>query len=165
MLSGQNQEFPDPLRLKVFSQGDRREQKAAADADALEERKPVFIQPRHQRNHAGFISRFGPAPKPPLLDGRWDIRPRADEQGTRDSHHPLAGSTPGARGKLTSRRGDVGANDGEVSGLKFKDVRTTVPAGARQCSGRVIQSKSSNKHGRTLTLVIYCVKQKLTIVI
>jgi hypothetical protein len=62
---------------------------------------------------------------------------------------------------LTSRRGDVGANDGEVAGLKFKDIRTTVPAGARQCSGRVIQTKSSNKHWRTVILIIYSVKPKL----
>lgn len=100
-----------------------------------------------------------------MLDGRWDIRPRPDEQGTRNSYYPLAGSTPGACRKLTSRRGDVGANYGEVAGLKLKDIRTTVPAGTRQCSGRVIQPKSSNKHGRTLTLVIYCVKRKVTIVI
>jgi hypothetical protein len=96
-----------------------------------------------------------------LLDGRWDIRPRPDEQGTRHSHHPFAGSTPGTHGKLTSRRGDVGTDDGKVAGLKFKDIRTSVPTGAGQRSSRVIQTKSSNKHGDTVILIIYYVNSKL----
>ncbi len=101
---------------------------------------------------------MAPVPKPPFSDRDGNIGARPNEQGAGNAHHPLAGAAPGTRGKLASVCCDVGPDDGKISGLKLKDVRTSAPAGARQCSGRVVQTKSSHKHGGTLTLVIYGVK-------
>lgn len=103
---------------------------------------------------------MAPAPKPPFSDRGGNFGARPNEQGAWNAHHPLAGATPGTRGKLVGGGRHVGPDDGKITIRKFKDVRTSAPAGARQCSGRVLQTKSSNKHDWTVILIIYRVNSK-----
>ena len=59
-------------------------------------------------------------PKPPSSDRHRNIRARADQQGARHSHHPLAGSASGTRRELAGRGCDVGPNDRKVAGFEFE---------------------------------------------
>jgi len=100
-------------------------------------------------------------PKPLFSDRDGNVGARPNEQGARNAHHPFAGAATGTRWELVRCRCDVSPDDGKISVRKLQNIWASAPAGARQCSGSVVQTKSSNKHGHTVIIIIYRVKPKL----